>query len=144
MKKSAFTLIECICALIVTSLVVIMMSFIMVMIRQSTVGQADQPLDWYLCLAELESPDHQFEITRVNNIEARLTSQLNNRQYLLRGREHLYLTMADRPGGFLPLFDDIKPASFYCRRLNNHQLEVRIQRKNGQVERGIVRLNTRD
>ena len=144
MKIRAFTLIECICALLVTSLVVILLSLFLSTARHSPLMNADQPLDWYLCLAELESPDHQFEITRVNQIEARLTSRLNNRQYLLRGRERVYLTMADGKGGYLPLFDDLQVGSFHCRQIGHNQMELEIRRKNGHQERGIVRLSNDD
>ncbi len=140
MKVRAFTLIECICALLVTSLVVTMLSLLINTTRHSPLTRADQPLDWYLCLAELESPDHQFKITRVNHNEARLTSRLNHRQYFLRGRGKVYLTMANGDGGYLPLFDDLQVGSFSCRQLSDHQLELEIRRQNGHCERGIVRL----
>lgn len=144
MKRQAFTLVECIGALMVTSIIVMILSFMMMALRRTPLQQADQPLDWYLCLAELESPDHQFTITRVNHNEARLTSRLNHQQYFLRGRDRIYLTMANGDGGYLPLFDDVKMGSFRCRQLNDHQLALQIRRTNGHLEHGIVRLENAD
>ena len=72
MKKEGFTLVECLAALVIAALIVMLLSFQMKVIKSSCIKQNSQPLDWYLCLSELESVDHHFMIEEVSSNQLRL------------------------------------------------------------------------
>lgn len=138
MKRSAFTLAECLVSLIVVSWVVVILSGLMSCWHHFDNSRMDEPLDWCLCLQELESADHQFSLVRVSRYEVRLHSRETNKDYLLKPGRNLYLTKVNG-GGYLPLFDDIKFGTVSFQRVNDEQLLIRGQRKNGQSLEGMVK-----
>lgn len=138
MRRSAFTLAECLISLFVVSWVVVVLSGLMVCWRNFNCRQMDEPLDWYLCLQELESVDHHFSLVKTSRNQVRLHSQTTDKDYLLKSGRSLYLTKVNG-GGYLPLFDDLKLNTMTFRQLNSSQLLIQGQRKTGKPLEGIVK-----
>ncbi|MCI1975391.1 MAG: type II secretion system GspH family protein [Limosilactobacillus sp.] len=137
-RNGAFTLVECLVALIIMSLITVLVSFQIRVIKSSTTNHLERPLDWYLCLAELESPNHQFTIEEVSQRKLQLASQTSGASYELRATDQLYLSRVNR-GGYMLLFADIKAGSTTFCRLSGSRVEIRARRKNGQQLLGVVR-----
>ena len=72
MKRSAFTLVECIGSLLVTSLVVVLTGYALTAVRTTSRPSLDRATDWIICLQELESPDHRFALKRAERYQLEL------------------------------------------------------------------------
>ena len=105
-REKGFTLLECLIALMIMALITTLVSLQIRVIKSTTVKSSNQPLDWYVCLTELESTDHQFMLERVERQKLWLTSQHSGLTYELHATDRLYLSRENR-GGYLLLFDDI-------------------------------------
>lgn len=136
MIKKAFTLVECLFTLVIMTLIVVLVSLQMTVIKSST-RQLDKPLDWYLCLTELESADHHFIIDQVSRRILYLVSEQSGLTYELRATDRLYLRSTR--GGYLLLFNDAKPGSITFKELPNSRVRIQGERKNGQEIQGVVK-----
>ncbi len=137
-REKGFTLLECLIALMIMALITTLVSLQIRVIKSTTVKPSNQPLDWYVCLTELESTDHQFMLERVKRQKLWLTSQHSGLTYELHATDRLYLSRENH-GGYLLLFDDIKPGSVMFSKLTGSRVAVKAQRKNGQTILGVVR-----
>lgn len=137
MKRRSFTLLECLIALIIMSLITVLVSLQMRVIKSTTKTMA-QPLDWNICLTELESADHQFVLDRVSRQNLRLVSRVSGLTYELHATDRLYLSREGR-GGYMLLFDDIKLGTVTFNELTGSRVEIKAQRKNGQNILGVVK-----
>lgn len=137
-REKGFTLLECLIALMIMALITTLVSLQIRVIKSTTVKSSNQPLDWYVCLTELESTDHQFILERVERQKLWLTSQHSGLTYELHATDRLYLSR-ENCGSYLLLFDDIKPGSVMFSKLAGSRVAVKAQRKNGQTILGVVR-----
>jgi prepilin-type N-terminal cleavage/methylation domain-containing protein len=137
-KKEGFTLVECLAALVIAALIVMLLSFQMKVIKSSCIKQNSQPLDWYLCLSELESVDHHFMIEEVSSNQLRLWSKSTGLTYELHSTDRLYLSCVGH-GGYMLIFRDLAPNSVTFSELSGSRVEIRGQRKNGQGLIGVVK-----
>lgn len=137
-RKKGFTLLECLIALIIMALITTLVSLQIRVIKSATVRSSAQPLDWYVCLTELESADHQFILERVEQQKLWLTSQRSGLTYELHATDRLYLSRENH-GGYMLLFDDIKPGSVLFSELTGSRVVVKAERKNGQPILGVVK-----
>ena len=138
MIKRAFTLVECLIALIIMSLITLLLSLQIRVIKSTTTKSLERPLDWYICLTELESQDHQFMLEKVSNKKLQLTSRSSGLTYELYGTDRLYLSRANR-GGYMLLFSDIKPGTVKFNELAGERVKIQAERKNGQKLIGVVK-----
>lgn len=138
MKRKAFTLVECLVTLIIMALITILVSLQIRVIKSSTLRSAAQPLDWYVCLTELESSDHQFVLDNVERHKLRLVSRISGLTYELHATDRLYLSREGH-GGYMLLFNGIKPGTVMFNGLAGSRVEIEAQRKNGQRIQGVVK-----
>lgn len=139
MKKLAgFTIIECVIAMIITTVTVLLISFSITHLTKSSQQTLDPALDWYVFLQEMESADHHFVLKEVGSYHLIVTSVRNGMDYELRGRDAFYLSMVNE-GGYLPVFDGIRGDRYHFKRLDRTRVTVTVQRKNGQLLEGVIK-----
>lgn len=137
-SQSAFTLVECLLALLVTSIVVALVSMTLPTAYRATHRQLGRPVDFALLLAELEDADHHFQMRAVNPHSLRVVDTHNHKEFTLKAAGRVYLTSSD--GGYLELLDGIQPGSLQCQQLDQQRVFIGVRRDNGENEWGIVRL----
>lgn len=137
-KRNAFTIIECICALMVTTLVVLSISALMTTIRRVNRVDLNNSVDWYMFIQEMESSRHRFELRHVYRRSLLLYSQAARRDYELKGADSFYLTCR-QDGGYLPLLDEVKAYDCKFKQLDDQRVLVEVERKNGQQLAGIIK-----
>ncbi len=93
-EEGAFTLIEATCALIISSLIVIIsISLVTTSMRQVGKMNLESAITWHFVLRELESVNHRFELMEVRDKLVIVTvSQTTDQKYELRENHALYLT----------------------------------------------------
>ncbi|MBD5806443.1 ComGF family competence protein [Limosilactobacillus walteri] len=138
LKKAAFTLVEGICALIITSLVVSNISLTMTSVKKANCIDLDSTINWYLFIQELESSSHRFAVVQVQKRHLFLYSQTAHRNYELKGSTTLFLTCV-RSGGYLPLLDNIKAHHYSFTQLDSQRVLIEVERTNGKKENTIVK-----
>lgn len=138
MKRSAFTIIECICSLLVTTIVIFLVSFLMTDVKKLNTHSLDSEIDWYLFLQEMEAPKHHFILLHTQKHFLYLRSEQSRLNYTLRGYTGLYLT-GTSTGGYLPLLDNVAPDQFSFNQLDDRRVQVEVKRTNGKVQRGIIK-----
>ena len=136
MKRSAFTLVECIGALLVTSLVVVLTGYALTAVRTTSRPPLDRATDWIICLQELESPDHRFALKRAERYQLELYDLNQRRIYELCLRDRLYLRAPN--GCYMPIFSNIRGEQSAFKRLDSQRVHVTVVRTNGQKLEGVV------
>lgn len=137
-RKEAFTIVECVITLSILAVIVLLLSFEIRALKISPVKQYDQPLDWYICLQELESNDHRFELEEVGKRQVELKSLNTGVSYELHGSDRLYLSR-EHYGGYMLLFSDVKPGTVSFKKLPGGRLIINCKRNNGNKLEGIVK-----
>lgn len=143
MKQAAFTLVEGVCALVITALLVININLALTSIKHANQVDLDPTIDWYLFMQELESPTHQFELVRVEQRHLFLYSRTMQKDYELKGSTSLYLSCVQN-GGYLPLLDNLKPHCYRFKQLDAQRVLVEVERINGTKNTGIIRFKPVD
>lgn len=138
MKRPAFTIIECVCSLLITTIIILLVSFLMTDVKKLNLHNLDPELDWYLFLQEMEAPKHHFILLRVQKHHLYLKSEQSRLDYTLHGYTNLYLT-GTSTGGYLPLLDDVAPDQFSFNQLDDRRVQVEVKRTNGKIQRGIIK-----
>lgn len=137
MKRKGFTLIECILALLVTSMVVILIGLLLHSFEKSDHQSIDESAQWYLFLRELESPTHQFQLMRCSDHRLMLNSPVSVKYYQLNGKSsHLYLSLQENGGGYLPLLDHVR--TFHAQQISDRQVEIEVETISGHKYDNIV------
>lgn len=137
MKKGpAFTLVECVGALIITSLVIILAGLAMTNVRQLSRHSLAGSVDWIICLQELESANHHFELKKVERYQLVLRDQQQQRDYQLRIRDRLYLRAAN--GGYMPILSGVRGKYSSFRRIDQQRVYIEVERTNGRRDYGIA------
>lgn len=129
-KTDGFTLIEAVIALVVllgTTMIIQMLVQSNQHMRKLTNSST---ANWYLFVAELESPKHEFELKNVFNQQMCLIDRHNQKRYWLRENQTVYLRGAK--GGYLPILTDYQPHTLQVQRLDKRRVEISAQTKDGQ------------
>lgn len=128
--KSGFTLIETI-----ISLVVLLATSLVIQLVIQT-GQRIKPLNlssdanWYLFVAELESPKHSFALKDVGEQQLVLEDMNKLKFYCLS--EHKTVYLRGSKGGYLPLLTDYQPRSLKIRQLDHKRVEISAETADGR------------
>lgn len=140
MKSRGFTLIECILALLVTSMVVFLIGLFLHSFEKSDHQTIDESAQWYLFLRELESPAHQFQLMNCSDHRLMLNSPVSVKYYQLNGKSsHLYLSLQENGGGYLPLLDHVKV--FHAQQISDQQVKFKVETTSGHKYDNTVTLN---
>ncbi|WP_137597497.1 competence type IV pilus minor pilin ComGF [Paucilactobacillus kaifaensis] len=140
MKKSGFTLIECILALLITSMVAMLIGLFLHSFQKNDHQTIDESAQWYLFLRELESPTHQFQLMSCSDHRLMLNSPISVKYYQLNGKStHLYLSLQENGGGYLPLLDRVK--DFHAQQISDRQVELKVETLSGHKYDNIVIFN---
>lgn len=135
--RPSFTILECVIALLVTGIVIAIISMTLPSAQRASRRTLNDPLDFELCVAELEGDDHQFRLVEVEPHCCRLLDTKNNKHFQLLCRGRVYLTAA---GGYMELLDDVKTGSLNCRQLDQSRVAISVTRRDGSmIQRAIVR-----
>lgn len=138
MKRcGAFTVIECVAALIVTSITLVLASWSLSALKDANQHSLDSSVDWYVFLKEMEADYHHFRLKNVAGTEVRVYSPRTGLDYVLQGRDALYLTAWNR-GGYMRLFDNIQGKTCRFERLPGQRVRVEVTRTNGEKLAGII------
>ncbi len=135
-RQPAFTLVECIAALLVTSLVVVLTGYALTAVRTTSRLSLAQATDWVICLQELESADHHFALKWADRYQLELRDLNQHRNYELCLRDRLYLRSVN--GGYMPVFSNIRVEQSGFKRLDSQRVYITVTRTNGQKLEGIV------
>lgn len=130
-KTSGFTLAETVIALavlLVTTIIIQMLVQTRSHIRPLLITSTT---NWYLFVAELESPKHQFELHDGPGQQLVLLDRSNHKEYWLRENQTVYLR--GKKGGYLPLLTDYVPHSLEIHRLDKRRVEISAQTRDGKV-----------
>ncbi|QZN93674.1 hypothetical protein KZE55_03765 [Limosilactobacillus panis] len=136
-KRLAFTLIECVAALLVTTVVIVLAGMTINSLRSVTRQSLDQPIDWIICLQELESPRHAYALVNVESNAVVLRDQHTDRLYELCAQKRLYLR-AKKDGGYMPVFSDIRDQKTVFKQLDQQRVYIKVERTNGEVLTGFL------
>lgn len=136
-KLPAFTIVECIAALLITAVTLVLAGWGMTALSASERHSLDHPIDWYVFLKEMEADNHHFVLKRVSGREVQVYSPRTDLNYTLQGRNVLYLTASAR-GGYLPLLDGIQGKAYHFTRLPGQRVLVEVTRENGEKLVGIM------
>lgn len=135
-RLRGFTIIECVVALLITALILLLAGWSMNALAVSNRHSLDSSVDWYVFLKEMEADSHHFVLKQVNSYEIRLNSRRSGLDYTLQERGNtLYLTAWHR-GGYLPLFSGARTCVF--RQLPGRRVLVEVTRENGEKLAGII------
>lgn len=137
-KRKAFTIIECVAAMAITAVTMLLVSFAITNLKQFNQRSLDSAVDWYVFLNELEMEEHHFIIDKVTKYHLFLKEGPNGEIYELQGRDVFYLSKFPG-GGYLPLFEGIRGDHYYFRRLGKSRVLIAVQRTSGQELSGIVK-----
>lgn len=132
----SFTILECVIALVVTGIVIAIISMTLPSAQRASHRTLNNPLDFELCLAELEGDDHQFRLVEVEPHSCRLLDTKTNKHFKLLCRGRIYLTAV---GGYMELLDDVKTNSLNCHQLDQSRVAISVVRKDGAIQQAIVR-----
>ncbi|HJA21406.1 type IV pilus minor pilin ComGF family protein [Limosilactobacillus panis] len=135
-KRGAFTLVECIAALMVTTFVIILAGLAMTSVRKVNQHSLAGSVDWFICLQELESPDQTFALKKVYRYRLLLRDQRQQRNYELRISDRLYLRTPT--GGYMPVLSAVRADKSFFRQLDQQRVYVEVGRTNGQKNYGII------
>lgn len=138
MKRRAFTLVEAICALVISTLVIINISLVTTSMRRVGEMNLESTITWHLFLRELESPNHRFELVGIDKNKLLLNSQVTGQKYELRENYTLYLVREDK-GGYMPLLDGIKDHEYSVTQLDSQRVLIDVTRKNGKKVSAVVK-----
>ncbi|MDO4903388.1 MAG: competence type IV pilus minor pilin ComGF [Limosilactobacillus sp.] len=130
---------ECISALIITSIVIVLMSLAMTSVRSLAKHSLSQDLDWQIFLKEMESDTHDFVLERVFTNDIELYEKTTKKHVTLKTRGRMYLSYAG--GGYVPVFGYVNVT--YCRRLDDRRVYIETERENGEKLSGILCFDTR-
>lgn len=137
LRRSAFTIAECVAALAITAIVIVLINYLLTGLRKANQRSLDPAVDWYVFLAEMEAPSHQFILKDVKQREMQVKSKQTGLTYELHGNDVLYLSVPYR-GGYLPLFNDVRPGHYRFKRVGPNRALMEVERKNGQLLEEIV------
>lgn len=137
MKRfSGFTIIECVAALAITALTLLLASWSMTALSSSNRHSLDGSVDWYVFLKEMEADNHHFVLEEVHLDNIRVKSRKNDLDYVLQWKPGvLYLKERDR-GGYMPLFNGARKCAF--KRLSGQRVLVEVTRENGERLSGAL------
>lgn len=140
MKQRGFTLIECILALLITSMVMLTIGWFLHSFEKSDHQSIDESAQWYLFLRELESPTHQFQLMGCGEHRIMLSSPVHVKYYNLDGNDdHIYLTLLEHGGGYLPLLDHVQ--KFKTDQISDTQVEIKVETTSGHEYNDIVKFH---
>ena len=97
-----FTIIECVAALAITALTLLLAGWSLTALSASNRHSLDCSVDWYVFLQEMEADSHHFILRNVGEDELQVFSPHTGLDYTLQGRDALYLKAWDR-GGYLTI-----------------------------------------
>lgn len=141
MNQAGFTVIECVLALVIISMVAILANMTVKTVQQSERSQNDDELQWYFLVRELESDAHRFECVQLGN-PLQLRSRITNKTFMLVCKQHeLYLTKV-HGGGYLPLMSNVQ--RYQTSQYTAMQVVLRVTMTNGQVRQARLRLPPTD
>lgn len=147
-RQKAFTLLECLVALLITSMIVMVISFVLHSFqRQATNAVHDEDLKWYMFLRELESPVHQFELypdvgAEKNSNTLNLHSRTSHKYYSLAYKDDkFYLKMTHGGSGYLLLLDGVTSGvNFRIDRLSDQRVRITAKLCDHIEHTGVVQL----
>lgn len=135
-RLEGFTIFECVVALLITAMTLLLASWSMTALSASTRHSLDSSVDWYVFLKEMEADRHHFVLKEVTSHNIRINSYRSGLDYVLRKRQDtLYLTAWSR-GGYMPLFSGAQTCTF--KRLSGQRVLVEVTRENGKKLAGII------
>ncbi len=127
---SGFTIIECVAALTITALTLLLASWSMTALSANNRHSLDSSVDWYVFLKEMEADNHHFILEQVHLDNIRVKSRKNDLDYVLQHKPGvLYLKERTR-GGYMPLFSGARRCVF--KRLSGQRVLVEVKRENGE------------
>lgn len=136
-KMTGFTIIECIMALLITAITLMLAGWGMTALTNSERHSLDHPVAWYVFLKEMEADSHHFVLRHVSGTAVRVYSPRTGLNYTLQGRRVMYLTAVER-GGYLPLLDGIQGKAYRFTQLPGQRVLVEVTRENGERLAGII------
>lgn len=131
-------MVECICALLVTTMVVLSINLVMTSVRKVNTSDLTGAIDWYLFLQELEAPSHRFELVDAHGHTLEMYSQRMSCKYEIKGYDCLYLSSKDG-GGYLPILDGVRSFEYNFTKIDDQRVQVEVERNNGKKQVGIIR-----
>lgn len=143
MKKqlAAFTIAECVLALLVTAMVALAASRGMHSAVKISHQNLREPAAWYHFLLEMESPKRQLVLRKVTHIgvdEIELTSRLNHKDYVLACSNHFIIYLRGPHHGYLPLYGPVARGGFHYRQLDSQRVLVEVINYEGQTHRAVL------
>lgn len=129
-RVTGFTLVEAVISLVVllaTSLIIQLVVQTSRHVRPQTLSSC---ANWYLFVAELESPKHQFELLETPDQQIVLLDQVNRKKYWLQENHTIYLR--GKKGGYLPLLTDYEPHSLQVRQLDERRVAISAKTADGK------------
>ena len=131
-----FTIIECVAALAITALTLLLAGWLLTALSASNRHSLDYSVDWYVFLKEMESGSHYFVLQEVHVDNIRVHSPQTDLDYLLqKHNDNLYLTSWSR-GGYMPLFSGVEACTF--KQLPGRRVLVEVTRENGEKLAGVI------
>lgn len=140
-KMPAFTLAECLLALVVVSIVAMASSFGLHSANQINHQNLAEPVDWYHFLLEMESPRRRLELRKVTHVgvdELELHSQINDKRYTLACSNHFIIYLKGSQGGYLPLYGPVAKGTLHYRQLDSRRVFVEVKNAKGQEHHAIL------
>lgn len=139
MTHKGFTLIECALTLMIVAMVAISGNFAIRLFKTSEQRNYNDDLQWYIFLREMESQSHQFQVVEVGDKMLELYSPTSNKYYQLECKDdHIYLTLAKRGGGYLPLMEHVTKCQ--QKKVSDNRVAITITRDDGKTKTAILQL----
>ncbi|MFQ9705477.1 MAG: competence type IV pilus minor pilin ComGF [Limosilactobacillus pontis] len=136
-RLTGFTIIECVIALAITTLTILLAGWGLTALSTSNRHSLDSSVDWYIFLQEMEADSHHFILRKVAGTELQVYSPRTGFVYTLQGRDVLYLKAWGR-GGYLPLLEGIQGKTCRFKQLVGQRVRVEVVRENGEKLVGII------
>lgn len=140
-QMSAFTLAECLLALVVISIVAVAASFGLHSANQINHQSLAEPVDWYHFLLEMESPRRHLELRKVTHVgvdEVELYSQINDKKYTLACSNHFIIYLKGSQRGYLPLYGPVAKGTLHYRQLDDRRVFVEVKNAKGQEHHAVL------
>lgn len=141
MKRSGFTLLECIISLLVVSMITVLIQLALPAVNQLQTASLKDTTDWYLFLERLEDDQKNFSLVDVQKSYLVLSSTTSSDQYIVQGgRQAIYLRT--NHGGYLPILVNYQPRSLSFCKFDSSNVLVNCCLESGERKSAILHFKT--
>ena len=134
--REGFTIIECIFALMVMAMTILLIQLVLPSALHLQDDSLKNNTDWYLFIERLEDPRCHFQISKVKSNQLIIIDR-NNEEYQIESGKHAVFLRSVH-GGYLPILTNYRPGSIKYHQLTSRNVYVTAKMLDGEEKDAIV------